>query len=314
MGLLEIYRSQMVPFRRLVGGVNSAGFKLDEGLGTTIPLAWINDGPSATALREAAASGTKVLQLEVTGAKQMPLVSHNVIGMLPGTDPSLADEYIAVTAHFDHIGVTYQPGVTDSINNGARDNGMGTVALLEVARRWHDNPGKRPILLMAWTAEEVGLLGSRYWTENPTIPLSQVKFNFNLDGAGYDDTTGVVFNGYSRTSAQSLIDAAVAKTGLTPMPDPMPQYGLFRQSDNYSFAVMGVPAINMAPGFGGFSEELMTYYHQPADEITAINPRYLQRYVDAAVAVAKALSDAGAVPTWVEGDEYREAAQALYAK
>ena len=312
VALVEIYRSQMIPFKRLVGGVNGAGFKLDEGEAQKIPLLWVTDQKGFAQIRDGGSAMEFAAELSVAGARQDRITSNNVIGVLPGTDPALADEYIAVTAHFDHIGVTHQPGVADSINNGARDNGMGTVALMEVARRWRDKPGKRPLLLMAWTGEEVGLLGSTYWAENPTVPLYKVKFNFNLDGAGYDDTTGVVINGYGRTSAQDVVDAAVAKTGLRAMPDPMPQYGLFRQSDNYSLAVKGIPALNMAPGFTGFSEELMKYYHQPADEITAINPRYLQRYADVAVAVARALSDLDTLPVWKADDEYAETAKALY--
>ncbi len=309
---VEVYRSQVIPFKRLVGGVNGGGMAIDEGGPDLIPIVWVA-ADTGFSYAQSFASPRQV-QLLVDGAKQERLTSHNVIATLPGTDPSLASEYIAVTAHFDHIGVTHVPGVRDSINNGARDNGMGTVALLEVARRWSANPGKRPLLLMAWTAEEVGLLGSRYWADRPTVPLSMVRFNFNLDGAGYDDTTGVVFNGYDRSSAQGVIDAAVASTGLRPMPDPMPDYGLFRQSDNYSLATKGIPAVNMAPGFTGFSEELMKYFHQPADEITAVDPRYLQRYCDAAVAAVKALSDMPALPTWVPGDEYEATAKTLYSE
>ncbi len=313
-GLVEVYRSQMIPFKRLVEGVNTAGMTLDDGGANGIPLLWGPDGEAFAALRKSKPSDDPRVRISVKGVREERIVSDNVIAVLPGTDPSLASEYIAVTAHFDHIGVIVVPGLIDSINNGARDNGMGTAALLEVARRWKANPGRRPLLLMAWTAEEVGLLGSGYWAEHPTIPLSRIKFNFNLDGAGYDDTTGVTINGYGRTSAQATIDAAVAKTGLAAMPDPVPQYGLFRQSDNYSLAAKGIPAINMAPGFGGFSEELMKYYHQPADEITAVDPRYLQRYADAAVAVAKALSDMDELPGWVAEDEFAPVAKQLYAQ
>ena len=291
--LVEVYRSGVTPFRQLAGGVNRDGMTLDDPASSTaLPVVYVKAETHWDGLR-LGKSTARHATLRIVAPRSRRLTSDNIVAVLPGTDPTLANEYIAVTAHFDHIGVTPRPGLADSINNGARDNGMGTVALLEVARRWSDDPGERPLLLMAWTAEEKGLLGSRYWAAHPTVPLDQVLFNFNMDGAGYDDTTGVVFNGYGFTAAQPLIDRAVsAESGLEPRPDPMPQYGLYRQSDNYSLAGVGLPAINMAPGFTGFSAELMRYYHQPLDEASAVSPTYLQAYAEAAVAAVRALADA----------------------
>ena len=298
LALIEIYRSGVIPFKRMTAGINRDAMRIVEPGESDLPLIWMVPNDEVERFRKTPDAVAVEVEISLPGAKRKLLTSRNVVAVLPGTDPTLAGEFIAVSAHFDHLDVRAVPGSTDSIHNGARDNGMGTAALLEVARRWREAPGKRPLLLLAWTAEEVGLLGSRYWSQHPTVPISQVAFNLNLDGAGYDDTTGVVFNGYGFTRAQSLLDASITSAGLTPMPDPIPQYGLFRQSDNYSMARAGVPAVNMAPGFSGFSEELMQYYHQPADHAEAVSPTYLQKYADAALAAARALSDAGDVLSW----------------
>ena len=294
VALVEVYRSAAVPFARLAAGVNRAGMALDEGGGGRLPQVYVKAEPRWDALRRGSV-GPGEATLHIGGPAARRLTSDNLVGVLPGTDPTVADEYVAVSAHFDHIGVTPRPGMTDSINNGARDNGMGTVALLHVAEAYARNPGRRPLLLLAWTAEEEGLLGSRYWAEHPTVPLERVVFNLNMDGAGYTDTTAVVFNGYGFTTAQPVIDGAIVATGLESREDPMPQYGLYRQSDNYSLAVRGVPAVNMAPGFEGFTDELMRYYHQPADEAAAVSPTYLRKYAEAAAAAARAVADAEAL-------------------
>ena len=312
--LVEVYRSSAMPFGRIVAGVNRGGMQIAPKAGKKIPSLWITENNALADFRKRSSSGTLPVKINVEAPESKVIESNNVVATLPGTDPTMAGEYIAVTAHFDHIGVTARPGQTDSINNGARDNGMGTVALLEVARNWRANPGRRPLLLMAWTAEEVGLLGSKYWAENPTVPLANVLFNFNMDGAGYDDTTAVTIQGYGRTSAQPAVDAAVSAAGLSPKPDPIPQYNLFAQSDNYSLAAVGIPAINMAPGFTGFSEELMKYYHQPADEISTVDAGYLRRYTQAATAVARKLSDLPTAPMWQANDEFESVAKELYKR
>ena len=303
--LVEVYRSPAVPFPRLAGGINKAGLVLDRDAGPQIPSVYVKATPVWDALRRGGPTA-ETATLRITAPQTERLTSDNVVAVLPGTDPALADEYVAVTAHFDHIGVTPRPGATDSINNGARDNGMGTAALLEVARRFRDNPGRRPLLLMAWTAEEEGLLGSEYWAAHPTVPLADVVFDFNMDGAGYTDTTAVVFNGYGFTSVQGAINAAVAKTGLTSKPDPVPEYGLYRASDNFNLARVGIPAVNMAPGFAGFTDELMRYYHQPADEAAAVSPTYLRKYADAAVAAVRAVTDAKLVDWDRDSEALRE--------
>ena len=288
--LVEAYvPAPNVPLARVAASLNQPTMRLRPAAGAAVPTVWIRADDRFRALREGAADAPATLQLSIAGAGREEVRGPNVIGVLPGTDPALADEHVLASAHFDHIGVSGTEG--DTINNGARDNGMGTAALLAVARSWARSPGRRPLLLAAWNAEEVGLLGSEAFAAAPPLPLERVFFNFNMDGAGYTDTTAVVLNGYDFTNLQPVIDSAIAAVGLTPKPDPVPQYNLYRASDNWSLAKRGVPAINMAPGFDGFSEELMRYYHQPADEASEVDPAYLRRYTEAAVSAVRALSD-----------------------
>ncbi len=307
VALVEIYRGAFAPFGRLAGALNSDRMRLADAANTPsgkAPSLWLKDGPLAAKLR-APGVGTKVpASLAIEASESKTIQVNNVVAMIPGSDLARAKEVIAVSAHYDHVGVRSMPGQTDSIHNGARDNGMGTAALLQVARAYGSNPQPRPILLLAWTAEEKGLLGSAFFVERTQFPLGEIAFNLNFDGAGYDDTTSVVINGYGKTTAQALIDGAIQSTGLRAQPDPLPEYGLYRQSDNYSMARAGIPAVNIAPGFTGFSEELMKYYHQPPDEVESLNMRYVERYTSVAVQLTRALSNSKDMPAFVAGDEF----------
>ena len=306
IALVEIYRAPFAPFGRLTRAFGGERYRVADDPGARyVPAFWLQESPVAERLRAPASSEENVrAALLIEAAPSRPTRVHNVIGVIPGTDPARAKEYIAVTAHYDHIGVTSRPGVTDSINNGARDNGMGTAALLRVARHFAKEPLPRPLLLIGWTAEEQGLLGSAYFVERGGFPLDRIAVNVNFDGAGYDDTTSLVIIGYGRTNVQDLIDVGIARAGLRPMPDPVPQFGLYRQSDNYHMARVGIPAVDLAPGFTGFSGALMQYYHQPADEAATLDWDYVTRYTEAAVYVVEELGRSVRMPSFVDGDEF----------
>lgn len=241
--------------------------------------------------------------------------SRNVIGIVRGTDPDLRDEYLVLTAHYDHLGVgrssSEVPG--DSIYNGARDNGMGTVAVIAAARAFAEAPPRRSILLLTPTAEEMGLVGSRYFAENPLIPLRQIIFNLNVDTGGYSDTSVVTVIGLNRTSAEPLIEWGTAAFGLDAILDPVPEQNLFDRSDNVSFASQGIPAPTFSPGFRAFSDPgVADYYHQVTDEVDDLDFEYLLRFAQAYVHTARLIADASERPRWRPGDKYEEAARALY--
>ncbi len=313
VALIELFRSKQVRWPQLYGYLGGEGIKLvDQPNSSTIPLLWLHDPQAETfeLVKSVVGAGAT---LRVVPGQRTALPARNVIGIVPGTDPSLQQEYVVVSAHYDHVGVGRAVN-GDSIYNGARDNAMGTAAMLAAARAVAEQPASRSVIFLALTAEEVGLLGSEYYAEHPLVPLQQTVYNLNFDGAGYDDTTFVVMNGYGRTQAQPLLDAAIAASGIQPKPDPIPERNLYRFSDNWNFAKRGMPAINLAPGFSGFSESLMKYYHQPPDEPDALDYDYVAAYVKAAVAATRALANAGNSLYWTEGDELQAAGDKLYER
>lgn len=251
-----------------------------------------------------------------SGMKIERTQSFNVGGILEGSDPELKDEYMIVTAHFDHVGVGKQGGSAyteqDSIFNGARDNAFGTISLLASARAFAERPTRRSIIILAVTGEEMGLLGSKWYAEHPLVPLEKTIFNFNTDGAGYDDTSGISLIGANRTGIDPQVAAAAKAFGKKVIEDPAPEQGLFDRSDNVSFAAKGMPALNFGPGITGFSDELFKYYHQVTDNPETIDMAYLKAYCQAFTLAARLIADRDTRPYWVEGDKYREAGDKLY--
>ena len=186
--------------------------------------------------------------------------SKNVITKLTGSDPQLRHEYVVYTAHWDHLGRNAALK-GDQIYNGADDNASGTAMLLEVAQAFASAPSaqrpKRTVLFLSVTAEEKGLLGSRFYAHNPLYPLAQTVANVNTDGANYHGRTRDVK--IVGLGASTLDDdaAAVAKSqGRTLIPDPTPEKGSYYRSDHFEFAKVGVPAIYPKRG--------VDYVDQPA--------------------------------------------------
>jgi Zn-dependent M28 family amino/carboxypeptidase len=225
----------------------------------------------------------------------------------------LKNEWIIISAHYDHVGVK-KNATADSIYNGARDNALGTVALLQAAKFFGKNQPKRSILFLAVTAEEKGLLGSEWYSNHPLIPLKQTVFNFNCDGAGYNDTTIVTLIDLNRTTADQLLIEGCSAFGLTLKGDPAPEQNLYERSDNVNFAVKGVPAVDMAPGVKAFDQNLFKYYHQPADEVGSLNMRYIEKFHQSFVYSAYLIANAKDRPTWKQGDKFEEAGKKLYGK
>jgi Zn-dependent M28 family amino/carboxypeptidase len=203
------------------------------------------------------------------------LSSPNVIGLLPGSDPELAGEYVLLMAHLDHTG-TDPSRKDDTIFNGAMDNASGTAAMLEAARALAALPvrPRRPVLFAAVTAEEKGLIGSDYLARHPTLANGKVVSVVNLDMPVllYDFQDVIAFGAEHSTMGPSVARAA-AKMGLSLSPDPLPSEGLFTRSDHYSFVKQGVPSVFLMTGFknGGekqFQDFLKTHYHRVSDQIS----------------------------------------------
>jgi Zn-dependent M28 family amino/carboxypeptidase len=204
-------------------------------------------------------------------------VSDNVVGLLPGADPAVASEYLALTAHLDHLGVG-QPQGGDSIYNGAMDNASGIATLLEAAtslgRQAHP---RRSLLFVAVTAEEKGLLGSDWFAEHPTVPAgSSIVANLNTDMfLPLNPLRQLLVNGLEESDLADDVRRAAAKAGIEVIPDPEPERNAFVRSDQFSFIRRGIPALSLKGGFALGTpehERILRWrqerYHGVEDEVT----------------------------------------------
>jgi hypothetical protein len=242
--------------------------------------------------------------------------SCNVVGVLEGSDPKLKNEYVILSAHYDHIGTGKDAGgaftEVDSIFNGTRDNIFGVAGLLTAAQYLSQKPPKRSILLVAFTAEEVGLLGSRYYAQHPLVPLKDCVFNLNCDNAGYNDTGLVTVIGLPRTEAQGDLLQAAKALGLRAVDDPAPEQGLFDRSDNVHFASKGIPSPTFSAGFTKFDESLFKYYHQASDNPETVDMAYLLKYCQSYTLAARLIANRARAPRWTAGDKYEATGKKLY--
>jgi Zn-dependent M28 family amino/carboxypeptidase len=202
--------------------------------------------------------------------------SANLVAKLKGSDPTLKDEYVVLSAHIDHVGIG-APINGDNIYNGAMDDGSGSALLLDEAAAFKKNPEKlrRSILFVFVTAEEKGLLGSKYFAAHPTVPPKSLAADVNVDMflpivplkvlrvLGLDDSD---LGDRAREIAQSQ--------GVKVQPDPEPLRNLFVRSDQYNFIRHGVPAVIMSVGSEPGSPEqkifkdwLTNRYHAPSDDL-----------------------------------------------
>ena len=195
-------------------------------------------------------------------------MSNNVIALLPGTEKP--DEYLIYTAHWDHLGVG-QVVEGDSIYNGALDNASGTATVLAIAKSFAETQPKRSVVFLMVTAEEQGLLGSKYYAENPIFPLNKTIANLNKDGANIiGRTKDLTITGYGQSELDDIAKEVASAQGRYLMGDPVPEKGYFFRSDHFEFAKVGVPAF-YAEGSYEHREKGVAYAKQKADEYTSVN-------------------------------------------
>ncbi|MDX1940894.1 MAG: M28 family peptidase [Saprospiraceae bacterium] len=238
--------------------------------------------------------------------------SYNVIGKIPGVDSKLKNEYVVHTAHLDHVGVG-RPIEGDSIYNGAHDNASGVASLLEIAKLYtqlKNNKPKRSILFVMVTAEEMGLLGSLYFSNNPTVPKDKIVADVNTDMPTLiAPLLGVVPLGAEHSSLMDNVKSAANQLGLEVMQDHMPQEVRFVRSDQYNFVLQGIPALHIKYGLKaqGSSEELdakikdftQNHYHKPSDELNdSFNFEGGQTYVKLNFLISYLTATDPARPTW----------------
>jgi Zn-dependent M28 family amino/carboxypeptidase len=176
--------------------------------------------------------------------------SGNVLGLLPGRDPALADELVVYTAHHDHLGV--RPNDSDDhIYNGALDNASGTAMVVAIAEAFAalPEPARRSLLFAFVGAEEQGLLGSEYYVRHPTAAPGRIAANVNFDvGNNYGRTRDVIYIGLGKSTLDAVAQSVADHQGRILKPDQDPDKGFFYRSDQLNFARIGVPALLVRGG------------------------------------------------------------------
>ena len=317
----------------------------DGGAGLTSVDAWITlpfakslfaaAGEDFDALKAAAVSrdfhpvSLKAKASLVVANRIRPIASHNVLAKLEGSDPALRDECVVISAHWDHLGRNPRlPG--RQIYSGALDNASGCAGLLEIAREFMaHSPGERPkrsILFAAFTAEEQGLLGSRFYVHHPVYPLAKTLANLNLDGM---NTAGpardIQIVGYGNTTMDDLAAGLLGEQGRRSEPDLDPEKGSFYRADHFEFAKMGVPAFYTKPGLDIIGKD-PDYGHMRRDEYVAndyhkvtdqIKPWWDLRGAvldaDLFFRIGLRLAQGREWPTWKPGSEFKGRRDAMMA-
>ncbi|HSH40086.1 MAG TPA: M28 family peptidase [Chthoniobacterales bacterium] len=209
-----------------------------------------------------------------------PFKSINVVGKSEGSDPKRKDEWLLYTAHWDHLGRDLQRPA-DNIYNGAVDNASGVAAIIEIAQAHQKLPKatKRSALFMATTAEESGLLGAKFYAENPLYPLGKTVGNINIDGTSvWGKTKDIESISDGNSTLDDMLVEAASRRSRVVKPNSKPERGAFYRADHFEFSKLGVPALYTGRGkevigkpadFGhNKSEEYVAnIYHQPSDEV-----------------------------------------------
>ena len=239
------------------------------------------------------------LTIKLRAPRREPLVLRNIAGLLRGSDASLKDTYILVTAHYDHLGT--RPGEGDQIFNGANDDASGTASMMELAAALSSAPQRprRSILFLAFFGEEKGLLGSRYYVAHPLFPLARTIADVNLEHLGRtDDNEGpqngsLNITGFDYSDLHTVFEEAGRETGVKVLKRGGGKSDLFfAASDNLPFADAGIPAHTLSVGY------IFPDYHQPGDEWPKLDYANMCK-VDRTIADGiRKLADSAAAPRW----------------
>jgi len=251
--------------------------------------------------------------------KERDFIASNIIGMIEGADPDLRDSYIIISAHYDHLGIG-NPVKRDSIYNGVFDNAIGVSTLLELTRIFsEETKPERSIIFLLLTAEEKGLLGSIYYTDNPIVPLYKTIANVNIDGiALFDNFKSIIGVGAEFSTLTEFLENTAKKNNvrITEIPEDFKNYDAFSRSDQIIFASAGIPSILImeAPDYVSISKEeglkkFIHYsdnvYHTPFDDLNQfMNFDAAVQHADIIYDFCYLLSESENIPAWKNNSPY----------
>ena len=227
----------------------------------------------------------------------------NVVGILEGSDPDLRGEYIAYSAHMDHVGIGRPNLDLDSIYNGADDDASGTIGIVEIAEAFAsmEVKPKRSSIFLLVSGEEKGLWGSAFFADNPPVPVDQIVANLNADmiGRNWSDTVVVIGKEHSDLgSTLNQVGDVHPELGLAPIDDIWPEERFYFRSDHYNFARKGIPVLFF---FSGVHED----YHQPSDEVELIDTEKATRISKMIFYLGNEVANNPMRPEW-NPDSYQE--------
>ncbi len=241
------------------------------------------------------------------------LTSANVVAKLPGSDPKLKNEFVVLSAHIDHLGIG-EPINGDRIYNGAMDNGSGCALLLDMAASLRGQKFRRSILLVFVTAEEKGLLGSKFFAANPTVDPHSIVADFNVDM--FLPIVPLTVMKVKGLAESDLGDGAIEvanSVNVRVIPDLEPLRNSFIRSDQYNFVRHGVPSLNMEIGFDPgspqqkiFKDWITNHYHAPSDDTSQpINLSAAALYEEIMRKLVLSVANADARPQWKKDSFFR---------
>lgn len=252
--------------------------------------------------------------------EKQTLESQNVVGIMPGADPKLKNEYVVLSAHLDHVGKG-EPINNDAIYNGAMDNASGTATLIEAARAFSKKKlrFRRSVIFLAVTAEEHGLKGSRYYAAHPTVPFAGIVANINIDMfLPLFPFRSFIVQGLEESNLAEDLQKAARSVGVEVLSDPEPERRAFVRSDQYSFIRKGVPSISLKVGFIKDSPEheivkrwRKERYHAPSDDLQQpIDFEAAAKFNDAYLRVVEAVANRPERPRWNSNSFFKRFASA----
>lgn len=238
--------------------------------------------------------------------KKDPVNSQNVVGVLPGSDPKLKNEYIVLSGHLDHLGVG--PAINgDTIYNGAMDNASGIATLIEVAKKLPSFKPKRSVIFLAVTGEEKGLLGSKYFAASPSVGKGAIVANLNFDMfLPIVAPKAMIAYGIDESDLGDRLRLIAQKHSIQLLPDPHPDRNIFIRSDQYNFIKQGVPALSFklaalpgSPGDQIMETWMKQRYHAPSDDAKQpVNLEAASVFNDMMLALTRDVANSAARPAW----------------